>query len=86
MIQMSIDGVPEPMRAAPERDEQVVRFGMQIRRARQQRSMSITGLAREAGITPGYLSRIERGHASPSLRVAHRLSGVLGGSVTIALN
>lgn len=42
--------------ASPEID------GDRIRELRQQSGLSVTGLARLIGITPQYLSQIERGH------------------------
>ncbi len=49
-----------------------------LRAVRQARGRSLRSTAREAGIDPAHLSRIERGLAQPSLPSLRRLAQVLG--------
>lgn len=54
-------------------------FGGFLRAARERREMSLRRAAEEAGVEPGYLSRIERGLVPPPGEDAiRRLAGVLG--------
>ncbi len=63
----------------PDIDEKV---GAEIRELRKARDMTITGLSRETGLSQGYLSQIERGISSPSIKALHSISRALG--VTIS--
>lgn len=63
----------------PDIDERV---GAEIRELRKARDMTITGLSRETGLSQGYLSQIERGISSPSIKALHSISRALG--VTIS--
>lgn len=53
-------------------------FGKLIRARRLSRHISQDSLAGLAGLNRGYVGRIERGLASPSLETAHRLANALG--------
>lgn len=63
----------------PDIDEKV---GTEIRELRKARDMTITELGRETGLSQGYLSQIERGISSPSIKALHSISRALG--VTIS--
>lgn len=52
-------------------------FGHRVRLAREPRKLSQRQLAKEAGITNKYLSRVEQRKADPSLSVAMRIAQAL---------
>ena len=52
--------------------------GEAVRRARQARGWTQAQLALEAGFSPNYIARLERGELGPSLFVANQLCGALG--------
>lgn len=52
--------------------------GQRIRRLRHERALSLEGVAARTGLSVGFLSQIERGLSSPSLRVLATLADVLG--------
>ena len=54
------------------------RVGANIRRLRTDRGLTMEALAWAAGISKGYLSRVESGHHAPSLRVLRLLARELG--------
>ncbi|MBI2389798.1 MAG: helix-turn-helix domain-containing protein [Deltaproteobacteria bacterium] len=56
----------------------VERVGEAIRAARWVREWTQAELAAEAGLSPNYVARLERGELGPSLWVAHRLAQALG--------
>jgi transcriptional regulator with XRE-family HTH domain len=49
-----------------------------LRAVRESQRRSLESVADEAGITPGHLSRIERGQKQPSVDVLVRIGRVLG--------
>lgn len=53
-------------------------FGEVLRAARKQRGLSQEALALEAGIERNYVSLMERGKHSPSVRIVFKLARVLG--------
>jgi transcriptional regulator with XRE-family HTH domain len=53
-------------------------FGRRVRSARDARGWTQSQLADEAHISSKFLSRLEKGHVSPSLFVASRLALALG--------
>lgn len=53
-------------------------FGQALRELRETRGLSLNRLARGAGLTPGYLSRLESGQRHPSYDAVMRLSKALG--------
>jgi transcriptional regulator with XRE-family HTH domain len=57
-------------------------LGRSIRRLRQARRLSIRALAREAGMSSGHLSVIERGQGNPKISTLWSLAEALG--VTVA--
>lgn len=52
--------------------------GEAIRRARQEHGWTQAFLAEQAGLSPNYVARLERGELGPSLFVASRLCDALG--------
>ena len=56
--------------------------GRQVRVYRAQLSMTIANLARQAGLSPGMLSKIENGQTSASLTTLQSLAGALNVPVT----
>lgn len=57
-------------------------FARVLRRLRKQKGLSQEDLGFEAGIHRTYVSQLERGLKSPSLRTLHRISKVLGISLS----
>ena len=57
-------------------------IGRQVRVYRVQLSMTIANLARQSGLSPGMLSKIENGQTSPSLTTLQLLAGALNVPVT----
>lgn len=66
---------PEPARPEPLWREVV---GAQLREERRRRGERIADVATRAGVSPQYLSEIERGLKDPSSEVLAALSGALG--------
>lgn len=52
--------------------------GEAIRRARQEHGWTQAHLAEEAGLSPNYIARLERGELGPSLFVARHICEALG--------
>ncbi|MFV0495019.1 helix-turn-helix domain-containing protein [Mycobacterium sp.] len=48
-----------------------------LRAVRKQRGLTLTELAGQTGLTKGYLSKVERGHSTPSIAVALKVARVL---------
>lgn len=78
---------PEPKdRRSPDAGQDVYRafnanVGDTIRRARQALGWTQAFLAEQAGISPNYVARLERGELGPSLFVARSICEALGISV-----
>lgn len=53
-------------------------LGARLRRLRKLRNLTLTQLARHAGLSPQYLSEIERGRKEPSSEMIAAISGALG--------
>lgn len=61
-------------------------LGDRIQELRKQKGLTLTELARQASISKGYLSQIERGEAGrPSAQVLYGIASVLGTSVASLL-
>tara|TARA_R110002096_G_scaffold17266_31_gene59908 strand:- start:5234 stop:5872 length:639 start_codon:yes stop_codon:yes gene_type:complete len=69
------DEIPDDQRLAEA-------IGSQIRRFRQQLRMTIIDVSRQAGISSGMLSKIERGKTSPSLGTLSAIARALNVPVT----
>ena len=54
-----------------------IRFGTRLRELRRSRAVPLTALAKRAGLSPGYLSLVERDMATPSMTALARLSETL---------
>ena len=54
-----------------------MKVGEAIRRARQEHGWTQAFLAEQAGLSPNYVARLERGELGPSLFVASRLCEAL---------
>ena len=54
------------------------RLAMRLKRFRKQRGLTQESLARKAGISHGYLARLEIGMHEPTLSTLRRLAKVLG--------
>jgi transcriptional regulator with XRE-family HTH domain len=55
-----------------------VTFGRACRDVRLRLDISFSALARQAGISPSYLARVERGLANPSMRTVEDIAAALG--------
>lgn len=55
-----------------------VMVGEAIRRSRQEHGWTQAFLAEQAGLSPNYIARLERGELGPSLFVANRICLALG--------
>ena len=73
------DVVRLPVRPAPE-PEPLWReaLGDQLREERHRRGQRIVDVAGRAGVSPQYLSELERGRKDPSSEVLSAVSGALG--------
>jgi transcriptional regulator with XRE-family HTH domain len=59
-----------------------VAIGRQVRAFRSQLNMTVAEVAKQAGLSPGMLSKIENGHTSPSLATLSARSRALNVPVT----
>jgi DNA-binding XRE family transcriptional regulator len=76
----TIIGFPAGRRSAPERLWRQV-AGEYLRDVRCDRGERITDVAERAGISPQYLSELERGRKDPSSEVLSAVTGALGTTV-----
>ena len=78
------DSVPQLTEAGDNPDDQRLAeaIGSQVRNFRQQLRMTITDVSRQAGISSGMLSKIERGKTSPSLGTLSAIARALNVPVT----
>jgi len=53
-------------------------IGPKLRQAREQKNMSVRGLARYVGVSPSLVSQIERGRVMPSVGTLYSLANELG--------
>jgi transcriptional regulator with XRE-family HTH domain len=53
------------------------RFGINVRRLRKQRALTLEALADEVGLAYTYVGQIERGLRNPTLKVVERFAAVL---------
>ena len=74
--------VINPVVHAPEDNALELAIGQQVRAFRNQLRMTVTEVAKQAGLSPGMLSKIENGNTSPSLATLHALSRALNVPVT----
>jgi len=70
------------MRAAPSDDEaRRSNVGVEIRRLRKARGLTLTELSESSSLSVGYLSQVERDISSPSIKALHDIAGALGVSI-----
>lgn len=71
---------PVPERTVPERTEPLWRdvLGDQLRRLRHERGETLAETASRAGVSPQYLSEVERGIKEPSSEMIAAVAGALG--------
>ncbi|MEP4377712.1 MAG: cupin domain-containing protein [Alphaproteobacteria bacterium] len=55
-----------------------IRLGTKLRHARMVRGLLLKDVATKAGCSESLLSKIENGHANPSVQMLHRIANVLG--------
>lgn len=67
---------PEPAAA-----ETTHRLGATIRRIRQEKGLSLQGVARRSGVSVGMLSQVERDLTNPSVRVMTAIRRALGADI-----
>jgi len=60
-------------------------LGMQIRKKREHKKISLTQAAKEMDISPSLLSQIERGIVSPSISTLRRIADYLGTYIGVLL-
>src|SRR3954471_14733043 len=81
------DVVQLPVRSAPATQEAGVEplwrqsVGRQLREERQSSGKRLVDVAEEAGVSPQYLSEVERGLKDPSSELLAAMAGALGLSV-----
>ena len=63
-------------------DHQVEFVGAQVRELRKARDTTLTELARQTGLSVGYLSQIERNISNPSIKALHDISRALGVNIS----
>lgn len=61
--------------------EPIVNLGGRLKRLREQKGLSVRGLARELGFSPSFVSQIENGKSQPSVATLYSLSQLLGVSI-----
>lgn len=71
--------MPKPLDHSPPR------VGAALAALRQQRSLSLDALSRQAGVSKSMLSQIERGQANPTVAVVWRLASALGVPMPVLL-
>lgn len=66
----------------PGKDAPSINVGNRLRELREERNISMRGLAVKSGLSANALSMIERGKASPSVSTLYKLSDALGVDIT----
>ncbi|MBO8126349.1 MAG: helix-turn-helix domain-containing protein [Firmicutes bacterium] len=74
---------PELSQNGPEEE---IYLGGKLKVARVRKGWNLTKTSKLAGISPAYLSQIERGQVNPSIDVLKRLADVLGISLPVVMN
>ena len=76
------DDLPDPAHSAQRNNELEIAIGRQVRAFRNQHHMTVTEIAKQAGLSPGMLSKIENGMTSPSLATLSGVAAALNVPVT----
>lgn len=63
---------------SPHRDPLLERFGLAVRRLREERRLTREGVASGSGLSAVYIGNIERGEVNPTLLTQRRLADGLG--------
>jgi transcriptional regulator with XRE-family HTH domain len=71
----------DPSGIEPAEQEPIVNLGGRLKRLREQKGLSVRGLARELGFSPSFVSQIENGKSQPSVATLYSLSQLLGVSI-----
>lgn len=66
----------------PEKDAPSVNVGGRLREMREERRVSMRGLAAKSGLSANALSMIERGKTSPSVSTLYKLADAMGVDIT----
>jgi transcriptional regulator with XRE-family HTH domain len=75
---------PHPARVARQSPDSVdLSIGLRLRELRQQRGLSIQAVAQMTGLSIGFVSQVERGLSSPSVRDLVGLAEALGGDFNL---
>jgi transcriptional regulator with XRE-family HTH domain len=56
-------------------------FGPKLRKLRKRQGLSLADAAKQAGVSPGFLSAVELSHAKPSVSTLSRLAGAYGTTI-----
>jgi transcriptional regulator with XRE-family HTH domain len=70
------------MHSLPSQTTDLTAVGGRLKRLRNLQGMTLTNVAEKIGCTAGMLSKIEHGHAAPSLPLLVRLTEALGSTLT----
>jgi transcriptional regulator with XRE-family HTH domain len=54
------------------------RLALKLKDLRDKRDLTQADLAKKAGVSPGYVARLETGHHDPKLSTLHKLAKALG--------
>ena len=68
----------DTMKSAASRAKAASGIGPRLRQAREQKKMSVRGLARYVGVSPSLVSQIERGRVMPSVGTLYSIANELG--------
>ena len=74
---------PQPQEPLPQEPLWREVLGQRLRALRQDQDQTLSETAGRAGISPQYLSEIERGRKEPSSEMIAALAGALGTSLTV---
>ncbi len=72
----------DPAHVQPQENALELSIGRQVREFRNQNHMTVVDLAKQTGLSPGMLSKVENGLTSPSLATLRALSNALNVPVT----
>ncbi|MDH3694585.1 MAG: XRE family transcriptional regulator [Gammaproteobacteria bacterium] len=72
----------DPAHVQPQENALELSIGRQVREFRIQNHMTVVDLAKQTGLSPGMLSKVENGLTSPSLATLRALSNALNVPVT----